>query len=68
MLYSINLHNFIVLLHLLFEILGNMYIAIVCFSGCDVINFEINLIFRPSHFHTGAESQDKNLNSIFHHF
>ena len=22
-----------------------MFIAIVCFPGCDVINFEINLIF-----------------------
>ena len=23
---------------------GNMYIAIVCFPGCDAINFEINLV------------------------
>ena len=30
-------------LHL--EILGNMCIAIVCFPGCEVINFEVNLIF-----------------------
>ena len=29
----------------MFEIKGNMCIAIVCFLGCDIINFEINLIF-----------------------
>ena len=34
---------FIVWFPLLFQILGNMCIAIVCFRGCDVINFEINL-------------------------
>ena len=44
-LYSINWPNFIVWLSLLFEILGNMCITIVSFSGCDVRNFEINLIF-----------------------
>ena len=32
-------------LSLLLEILGNMCIAIVCFPGCDAVNFEINLIF-----------------------
>ena len=32
-------------LPLLFEILSNMCIAIVCFPGCNVINSEINLIF-----------------------
>ena len=37
--------KFIVWLSLLFEILGNMWIAIVCSSGCDVMNFEINLVF-----------------------
>ena len=46
-LYSINWPNFIVRLPFLLEILGNMCIAIVCFLGCDVINFEINhLIFQ----------------------
>ena len=45
MLYSINCPNLIVSLPLLFEILGNIYIAITCFPGRDVINFEINLIF-----------------------
>ena len=44
MLYSINRPNFIVWLPLLLEILGNLCIAFVCFSGCDVITFEINLI------------------------
>ena len=45
MLYSINCPNFIVWLPLLLEILGNMCITIVCLPGCDVINFEINLVF-----------------------
>ena len=29
----------------LFEILGNMCIKIVCYPGCDVMDFETNLIF-----------------------
>ena len=45
MLYSINLPNSIVRLPLICEILGNVCIANVCFPGCDIINFEINLIF-----------------------
>ena len=45
MLHSINWPNFIVGLPLLLEIMGNMCITIVCYSGCDVIKFEINLIF-----------------------
>ena len=36
--------NFIVWLPLLCEILGNVSIAIVCKPGCDVMNFEVNLI------------------------
>ena len=40
LLYSINWPNVIVWLPL-----GNMCIAIVCKLGCDVINFEVNLIF-----------------------
>ena len=43
-LHSMNWPDFIVWLPLLLEILGNMCIAIVCFSGCDVINFEIKLV------------------------
>ena len=31
-----------------------MHVAIVCFPGCDVINFEIKLIFQtiPKRIHT----------------
>ena len=32
-------------LPLLCEISGNMCIAIVCEPGCEVMNFEVNLIF-----------------------
>ena len=44
MLHSINWPNFIVALPLLFEILGNISIVIICFPDCDVINVnsEIN--------------------------
>ena len=45
MLYSINWSNFIAWLPLLVEILGNMCIATVRYPGCDVIHFEINIIF-----------------------
>ena len=45
MLYSINWQNFIAWLPFFLEILSNMCIAIVCFPGFDVINFENNLIF-----------------------
>ena len=45
MLYSINSPNFIAWLRLLLEILDNMCIATVCYPGCDVMDFEINLIF-----------------------
>ena len=45
LLYFINWPNFILWVPLLLEIFGEMCIAIVCFPGCDVMNFEINLIF-----------------------
>ena len=45
LLYFINWLNFIVWLSLLVEIFGEICISIVCFSSCDVMNFEINLIF-----------------------
>ena len=53
MLYSINLQNVIVWLPLLCEIFGDMCIAIVCKPGCDVMNFEVNLIFliKPFFLH-----------------
>ena len=45
MLHSINWPNLIAWLPLLLEILGNMCIAILSQPGCDVMDFEINLIF-----------------------
>ena len=60
-LYSINWPNSIVSLPLLLDILGNMCIAIVCFSGFDVINFEINLYFYSSGFSTWPKIKNKNL-------
>ena len=46
LLYSTNWPNFNVWSPLLCEILDKMCIkVIVCYSGCDVKNFEINLIF-----------------------
>ena len=37
-----------------------MYIAIVCFPGCDIINFEINLIFLiKSFFYMTEKSRQK---------
>ena len=58
MLYSINWANFIVWLSLLLEIWDNMCIEIVSFPGCEVINFEINLIFliNPSFYMTKKSS------------
>ena len=50
MLYSINWPNLIVWFPLLFEILGNIGTAIVCLPVCDVINFEIILIFLIKQF------------------
>ena len=43
-LYSINWPNFIVWLSLHLEILGNMCIKTVYFPGCDVIDFDFNVI------------------------
>ena len=43
-------------------IFGNICIAVVCFPGCGVIHFEINLIFLIKPFFCMIESQDKNLN------
>ena len=43
---SVNRPNFIVWLSLLCEILGNMCIGIVCKPGCDVMDFEVSLIFQ----------------------
>ena len=45
MLFSIDWPNLIVWFIIFLEISGNMCIVIICFSACDVINFEINLSF-----------------------
>ena len=45
LLFSITWPNFITWFSLLCELLGNVCIVIVCWPGCDVINFEINFIF-----------------------
>ena len=37
-----------------------MRIAIVCFAGFDVINFEINLIFLIKPFFQMRKNQDEN--------
>ena len=50
MLYSINWPNFIAWLPLLLEILVNTCIAIVCWPRCDVIDFQINLIYLMKPF------------------
>ena len=52
--YSINWPSFIVWLSLLREILGNLSISIVCWPGCDVMNFEINLVYiiKPFFLHS----------------
>ena len=41
-----------------------MCIEIVCFPGCDVINFEINLVSLMYRFSTRLKSQDKNVNIL----
>ena len=65
MLYSINWTSFIVWLPLLLKILGNICIAIVCYPGCDVIDFEINVFFLiEPFFSTWPKSHDKNLNIL----
>ena len=73
--------NFIVWLLLPLEILGNMCITIVCEPRCDVIKFEINLIFliKPFCYMTKKSRQKlkylenenslwDEIKSIFHHF
>ena len=50
LLYDINWPNFTVWLPLLCEIFGNMCIGIICKPGCDVMNFEVNLIFLVKPF------------------
>ena len=63
-LYFINWLDFIVWLPFFLEILDNTCIAIVYFPCCDVISFEINLIFLMKHFSIWPKIQDKNLNVL----
>ena len=48
---------------LFFEMSDNMLIVIVCFPGCDVMNFGIYLSFLIKPFSYMNKSQDKNLNT-----
>ena len=50
LLYSINWSNSILYLFLLCEMLGNTCIAIVSKPYCDIMNFEVNLIFLMKPF------------------
>ena len=70
MLYSVNWPNFIAWLASLLKILGNMCIAIVCFPGSDVINFEINLIIliKPFFYLENKKSFQGEVKRIHHHF
>ena len=81
MLYSINWPNYIIWFLLLLEILTKMCISIACSPGCDVINFEINLIFLIKPFLFIIRMPKQNLKyleneksfqgeikSIFYHF
>ena len=66
LLNSIKRPNFIVWLPLLFEILANICIAIVCYPGCDAINFEILsfVIIKPFFYMTKKSRQKyKNLDN-----
>ena len=58
-LYSSNWPVFIVWLSLLLEILVNMYIAIACWPGCGVTDFEVNHIFviKPFSYMTKKSRQ-----------
>ena len=60
LLHSINWPSFIVWLHLIWQILSNMCIVIVCYPGYDVMNFKINL-FNQAVFSTWPKCQGKNL-------
>ena len=52
-LYSLTWPIFFFWLLLLLQIFDNIYIAIVCFTGCNVINFGVNLNFltKPVFLH-----------------
>ena len=57
---SINWPNFILWLPLIREILNNKCAVNLCWPDCDVINFQIDLIFLSKLFSTCRKMQDKN--------
>ena len=60
MLHSINRPSFTAWLSLLLEILVSMRLPVVCWPGCDVIDFEIDLIFLiKSFFYMTRNSRQK---------
>ena len=65
MVHSIYWPKFVVQLPLLLKILGNTCITIVCQPSCDVIKFEINLIFLIKLFcYLTEKSRQKKLNIL----
>ena len=81
LLYSINCPNFITWLPSLLVILDKMCIPIDCFQECDIINFEIDLVFLIKPFFymikksgqkfkylENEKSSWGEIKSIFHHF
>ena len=81
MLCSIDWPNLTAWLHVLLELLGNMFIGTVCFSGYGIINFEINLIvliktffymtkklIQKINYLENEKSSEDEIKSIFHHF
>ena len=81
MLYSTNWSNFIVWMPLFLEIMDNICVVIICQPGCDVIKFQINIIFLIKLFccmtknsrqklkhHENEKSFWSEIKSISHHF
>ena len=79
--YSINWPHAILWLPLIPEISNNVCMVILCYPGCDVINFEVNLIFLIKPFFyiskklrqkfrylENEKSFSDETKSIFHHF
>ena len=63
--YSIDWLTFIVGLPLLLVISSNMwFIVIVCFLGCEVINFEISLIFQIMRFFYMSKKSRQKFNHL----
>ena len=63
-LYSIKWPSSIVWLPLLLEILGNVWITIVCKPGCDFMNFEIIRIFLIKLFFYMTKTSRQKFNQL----